>query len=159
MKKSFAIAVTMCALLPVAVYGNSETNEQDAQGFVQMEDSNSAESEENTIFAGGFGGTIDHCTASGTVRATGNEPVGLGGIGGCLEMMDSITDCSAAVTIESANGGHAVGGLIGTGLYYYGEETAFAITNCKVTGEINGGCYPRSDRRTGKRQQYSGLLI
>ena len=113
------------------------------------------------------------CSASGTVKAEGNEPVGLGGIGGCLEMMDSITNCTADVTIESANGGHAigglcgyagthsnpdvcletegfstknypsvidnckitvsikadgathVGGLIGTGLYYYGEETVF----------------------------------
>lgn len=142
------------------------------------------------LIGGGFGGTIDRCTASGTVRATGNEPVGLGGIGGCLEMMDSITNCSAVVTIESENGGHAigglcgyagthsnpdvcletegfstsnypcivdnctvdvtihvdggthVGGLIGTGLYYYGEETAFAITNCAVNGEINGAVTP-----------------
>lgn len=142
------------------------------------------------LIGGGFGGTIDNCTASGTVKATGNEPVGLGGIGGCLEMMDFITNCSATVTIESENGGHAiggvcgyagthsdpdvcletegfstsnypcvvdnctvdvtinvaggthVGGLIGTGLYYYGEETAFAITNCTVTGEINGAVTP-----------------
>lgn len=105
-------------------------------------------------------------------------------------MMDSITNCSATVTVESANGGHAVGGLcgyastysdpdvcletegfstsnypyivdsctvdvkvnvtggthvgglIGTGPYYYGEETAFAITNCKVTSEINGAVTP-----------------
>lgn len=142
------------------------------------------------LIGGGFGGTIDNCTASGTVKADGNEPVGLGGIGGCLEMMDSITNCTATVTIESAKGGHAigglcgyagthsnpdvcletegfstnnypcvvdnctvdvkinvtggthVGGLIGTGLYYYGEETAFAVTNCKVTGEINGAVTP-----------------
>lgn len=134
--------------------------------------------EETSLAGGGFGGTIDNCTASGTVKATGNEPVGPGGIGGCLEMMDSITNCSATVTIESPNVGHAVGGLcgyagthsdsdvcletegfstsnypciidncmvdvkinvtggthagglIGTDLYYYGEETAFAITNC-----------------------------
>lgn len=142
------------------------------------------------LIGGGFGGTIDNCTASGTVKASGNEPVGLGGIAGCLEMMDSITNCSATVTIESEKGGHAigglcgyagthsdpdvvletegfstssypsvvdnctvdvtinvaggthVGGLIGTGLYYYGEETAFAITNCTVTGEINGAQTP-----------------
>ncbi len=57
-------------------------------------------------------GTIDNCSASGTVKAEGNEPVGLGGIGGCLEMMDSITNCTADVTIESANGGHAIGGSL-----------------------------------------------
>lgn len=142
------------------------------------------------IIGGGFGGTIDRCTASGTVRSEGNEPVGLGGIGGCLEMMDSITNCSATVTIESAKGGHAigglcgyagthsdpdvcleeegfsttnypsvidncsvqvtinapgathVGGLVGTGLYYFGEETAFAITNCRVEGSIDGTVTP-----------------
>ena len=142
------------------------------------------------IIGGGFGGTIDNCTASGTVRAEGNEPVGLGGIGGCLEMMDSITNCSAEVTIETTGGGHAigglcgyagthsnpdicletegfsttnypcvvdgcsvqvimkvpeathVGGLIGTGLYYYGEETAFAVTNCQVSGSIDGAVTP-----------------
>lgn len=37
------------------------------------------------VVGGSFGGSIDSCTASGTVKATGNEPVGLGGIGGCLE--------------------------------------------------------------------------
>lgn len=142
------------------------------------------------VIGGGFGGTIDNCSAFGTVKAEGNEPVGLGGIGGCLEMMDSITNCTADVTIESAKGGHAigglcgyagthsnpdvcldtegfstknypsviegckvnavikadgathVGGLVGTGLYYYGEETAFAITNCRVTGSTYGAVTP-----------------
>ena len=141
------------------------------------------------IVGGCFGGTIDNCTASGTVEATGNEPVGMGGIGGCLEMMDSITNCTADVTIVSAKGGHAigglcgyagthsvydvageegifvtnypsvvenchvtvamdipgathVGGLIGTGLYYFGEETAFDVTNCSVSGTIDGAVTP-----------------
>ena len=35
-----------------------------------------------------------------------------------------------------------VGGLVGTGLYYYGEETAFRITNCTVNGEIVGAITP-----------------
>ncbi|MCM1194227.1 MAG: hypothetical protein NC389_17615 [Acetatifactor muris] len=142
------------------------------------------------LIGGGFGGTVDNCRAGGTIKADGNEPVGLGGIGGCLEMMDSITDCTADVTILSSKGGHAigglcgyagthsdkdvcldtegfsttnypcridgctvtvtieadgathVGGLVGIGLYYYGEETAFAITGCKVNGEINGAVTP-----------------
>ena len=116
--------------------------------------------------------------------------LGLGGIGGCLEMMDTITNCTADVTIESENGGHAigglcgyagthsnpdvcletegfstknypsvidncnvtvnikangathVGGLVGTGLYYYGEETVFKITNCSVKGSIDGAVTP-----------------
>lgn len=142
------------------------------------------------VIGGGFGGTVDGCAASGTILAEGNEPVGLGGIGGCLEMMDFITNCTADVTIVSAKGGHAigglcgyagthsngqivaetegivttqypcvvencavsvrieapeathVGGLVGTGLYYYGEETAFAVRNCSVSGEIVGAAAP-----------------
>lgn len=35
-----------------------------------------------------------------------------------------------------------VGGLIGTGLYYYGEETAFKISNCSVKAEIIGAVTP-----------------
>ena len=35
-----------------------------------------------------------------------------------------------------------VGGLVGTGLYYYGEETAFKVTNCSVNGEITGAVTP-----------------
>ncbi|MBQ9324851.1 MAG: hypothetical protein IJ246_03665, partial [Clostridia bacterium] len=142
------------------------------------------------VVGGFFGGTIDNCTARGTVMAEGNEPVGLGGIAGCLEMMDSITNCTAEVEIISEKGGHAmgglcgfcgthsigdvalategiqssvypgmienchvtasmsvpgathVGGLVGTGLYYYGEETAFKVANCTVNAEITGAVTP-----------------
>ena len=142
------------------------------------------------IIGGSFGGTIDNCTAKGTVIAEGNEPVGMGGIAGCLEMMNSVTNCTADVEIISQQGGHAigglcgysgthtvgdialttegvvttvypgvidncavivkmnvpgathVGGLVGTGLYYYGEETAFKISNCTVNGEIIGAVTP-----------------
>ncbi|MDO5132320.1 MAG: GLUG motif-containing protein [Eubacteriales bacterium] len=144
------------------------------------------------IIGGSFGGTMENCTAKGTIIAEGNEPVGLGGIAGCLEMMDSVTDCTADVEIISEKGGHAigglcgysgthsvgdialmtegvetheypgiirnchvtvkmnvpgathVGGLIGTGLYYYGEETAFRIVDCSVNGEIVGAVTPGS---------------
>ena len=142
------------------------------------------------VIGGSFGGTIDNCTARGTVSADGNEPVGLGGIAGCLEMMDSVTNCKADAEISTTQGGYAigglcgfggthsngmvvadtegivtteypgiidgcsvtakmdvpgathVGGLIGTGLYYYGEETAFKISNCSVEAEINGAVTP-----------------
>ena len=142
------------------------------------------------IIGGSFGGTMENCTAKGKIIAEGNEPVGLGGIAGCLEMMDSVTDCTADVEIVTKKGGHAigglcgysgthsvgdialategvetheypgiikncdvtvkmdvpgathVGGLIGTGLYYYGEETAFKVVDCKVNGEIVGAVTP-----------------
>ena len=144
------------------------------------------------IVGGAFGGNIYDCTAQGTVQATGNEPVGMGGIGGCLELMDNVVNCDADIVIRSPKGGHAigglcgysgthsdanvtmeefgvgvtnypavikdcditvkmevpgathVGGLVGTGLYYFGEETAFAITNCTVKGEITGAVTPGS---------------
>lgn len=142
------------------------------------------------IIGGSFGGTMENCSAKGKIIAEGNEPVGLGGIAGCLEMMDSVINCSADVEISSPKGGHAVGGLcgysgthsvgdialategvksseypgiikncdvkvkmnvpdathvgglIGTGLFYYGEETAFRIVDCSVNGEIIGAVTP-----------------
>ena len=142
------------------------------------------------VIGGSFGGMIDSCTAQGKVVAEGNEPIALGGVAGCLEMMDSVTNCTADVEITTVKGGHAigglcgfggthpngnivaesegivttqypgiidncsvtvkmnipgathVGGLVGTGLYYFGEETAFKITNSSVKGEIVGAVTP-----------------
>ncbi len=134
------------------------------------------------IIGGGFTGTVSDCTASGTVKATGNEPVGLGGIGGCLQCMDLVSANTATVTIQGKNGhaigglcGYAgvgddgdgviqdpatikdchvnvkiecggsathVGGLIGTGLYYYGMEDRFNVVDCSVKGSITGAVTP-----------------
>ena len=133
------------------------------------------------IVGGGFGGTVKNCTAKGTISATGNEPVGLGGIGGCLQCMSIISNNTANVTINAKNGhaigglcGYAgvgddgdgvidapatvkncsvtvkinangathVGGLIGTGLYYYGMEDRFNVIDCSVKGTINGATTP-----------------
>jgi hypothetical protein len=133
------------------------------------------------IVGGGFGGTVDNCSANGSVIALGNEPVGLGGIGGCLQQMESISGNTATVTIEARNGhaigglaGYAgngddgshnigdpciikdntvnvtinssgathVGGLVGTGLYYFGMEGRFIIEDCSVSGTINGAVTP-----------------
>ena len=50
-------------------------------------------------------------------------------------------NCSVTVKMNVPGATH-VGGFIGTGLYYYGEETAFKITNCAVNGEITGAVTP-----------------
>ena len=63
------------------------------------------------IVGGNCMGTISGCHAKGNVSAAGNEPVGLGGIGGCLVFANSIKDCSADVTITAEKAPHAVGGL------------------------------------------------
>ena len=142
------------------------------------------------VIGGSLGGSIDNCTAQGKVVADGNEPVGLGGIAGCLQMMDTVTNCTADVEIVSAKGGHAigglcgyagthsdgsiiaekegvittkypgiidnchvtvkmnipgathVGGLVGTGLFFFGEESAYQISNCSVKGSITGAVTP-----------------
>ena len=142
------------------------------------------------VIGGSLGGTIDSCKASGKVVADGNEPVGMGGIAGCLQMMDTVTNCTADAEIVSARGGHAVGGLcgyagthsdgniiaekegvvttkypgiidnchvtvtmnvpgathvgglVGTGLYFFGEESAYQISNCSVKGSITGAVTP-----------------
>ena len=50
---------------------------------------------------------------------------------------------NGSVTVKmNVPGATHVGGLVGTGLYYYGEETAFRITNCTVNGEIIGAVTP-----------------
>lgn len=133
------------------------------------------------VAGGSFMGRVDNCTASGTVTAIGNEPVGLGGIAGCIQSIDSITGNQVTVTINAGNGhaigglcGYAgigddgdgivdepcaitdcqadititadgathVGGLVGTGMYYYGMEDCFTIENCSVSGSIDGAVTP-----------------
>lgn len=65
------------------------------------------------IVGGGFGGTVENCDARGEIVAVGSEPIGLGGIGGCLEYMDSVRNCTVDVTITAPQSAHAVGGLCG----------------------------------------------
>lgn len=144
------------------------------------------------IVGGGFQGTVNDCSAKGTVIATGKEAVGLGGIGGCLQCMKSISGNVANVTIKAENAhavgglcGYAgmgddgtgtvqvpckiknckvtididadkathVGGLVGTGLYYYGMEDCYEISNCSVTGSIDGAVTPGTvaGRATGSK--------
>lgn len=52
-----------------------------------------------------------------------------------------IKNCTVTVKMNVPGATH-VGGLIGTGLYYYGEETAFKVVNCSVNGEIVGAVTP-----------------
>ncbi|OFB66203.1 GLUG motif-containing protein [Synergistes jonesii] len=52
-----------------------------------------------------------------------------------------IDGCSVKIDIDAKDATH-VGGLVGTGLYYYGKETAFKITNCSVSGTIDGAVTP-----------------
>ncbi len=133
------------------------------------------------VVGGSFAGRVDYCTAKGTVTATGNEPVGLGGIAGCIQCIEritgntvqvtinagnghaigglcgyagmgddgdgvvdepcAITDCTAEIAIE-ADGATHVGGLVGTGMYYFGMEDRFTVENCSVSGTINGAVTP-----------------
>jgi len=142
------------------------------------------------VVGGAFGGTVSDCTASGKIIAEGNEPVGIGGIAGCLEMMSEVKGNIVHVEITAKNGGHAigglcgyagthsdavlmmektgvevteypslihnceveavinangathVGGLIGTNLYFFGEETTWNAYDCDVKAEIIGAVTP-----------------
>ncbi len=133
------------------------------------------------VVGGSFAGAVNNCTATGTVVATGGEPVGIGGLAGCLQLAPeaagntvdarivttdahavgglagyagngddgtgnigeptSISDCDVTVRIY-ADGATHVGGLVGTGLYYYGMEGRFAISDCTVSGSIDGAVTP-----------------
>ena len=52
-----------------------------------------------------------------------------------------IDNCHVTVKMNVPGATH-VGGLVGTGLYYYGEETSFQISNCSVEAEIVGAVTP-----------------
>ena len=53
----------------------------------------------------------------------------------------TIDGCSVKIDIDAKDATH-VGGLVGTGLYDYGQETALKITNCSVSGTIDGAVTP-----------------
>jgi len=108
------------------------------------------------IVGGAFTGTIANCKAKGEVIAEGNEPVGLGGIGGCLEYMESITGCTADVTITAPNTAHAVGGLCG----YAGTgdiENPAVIENCSVKFVMNTANATHIGGLVGTGLYYMGL--
>ena len=52
-----------------------------------------------------------------------------------------IDNCHVTAKMNIPGATHT-GGLVGTGLYYYGEETAFKIINCSVSAEITGAITP-----------------
>lgn len=188
---SESAAISGCTVTgtAIAVTGDNNFNAADSKTKGRIIQTDTAECG-GLIVGGGFGGSVKNCTAAGTVTAAGNEPVGLGGIGGCLQCMSEISGNTATVTITTEKGGHAigglcgfagtgddgsgnqsgsykesdrkvaapskidncavnvtinapgathVGGLVGTGLYYYGMEDRFQITDCTVTGSITAG--------------------
>ncbi len=89
------------------------------------------------IVGGSFGGTIDGCSSEGVVNSKGSNAMGLGGVGGCLENMTSITNCNANVTINAGESAHGVGGLCGFSGTFDRENPA-KISNCKIIVTING---------------------
>ena len=43
---------------------------------------------------------------------------------------------------NNVSGVNCIGGLVGTGLFFFGEESAYQIRNCSVQGSINGAVTP-----------------
>ena len=84
------------------------------------------------LVGGGFTGTVNNCTAkNSTISAAGNEPVGLGGLAGCLQSMSEIKGNTVEnVTIKTEKGGHAIGGLCGyAGTGFDGSDTISSPAN------------------------------
>ena len=52
-----------------------------------------------------------------------------------------ITNVTVKAVMDIPGATH-VGGLVGTGLYYYGEETAFSIADSSVEATITGAVTP-----------------
>jgi hypothetical protein len=88
------------------------------------------------IVGGAFTGTISNCSAKGTVISRGHDAMGLGGVGGCLEYMESITNCTADVVIEAGKNAHGIGGLCGFA-GTFDESAPAQISGCSVTVTIN----------------------
>jgi len=90
------------------------------------------------------GNTADVVINAGNGHAIGGL-CGFAGIGddgdGVVNEPCAITDCTVDVAIK-ADGATHVGGLIGTGLYYYGMEDRFTVENCTVKGTIDGAVTP-----------------
>lgn len=94
-------------------------------------------------------GSITGNTVSVTINAGNGHAIGglcgFAGIGddgdGVVDSPCAIKDCTADVAII-ADGATHVGGLVGTGLYFYGMEDCFTVENCSVTGTIDGAVTP-----------------
>lgn len=101
---------------------------------------------------------VKNCTVDVTIKTTkgGHAIGGLCGYAGtmsdptpvyevegvtCTKYPAEFSDCNVTVTIDAPNATH-VGGLVGTPLYYYNQETAFNLTNCTVAGTINNTVTP-----------------
>lgn len=172
-------SIVQCTADNVTIHLNGANSFEDDGPFIQCDIGECAGlivggsfggNEEDVQDAGSYGRIAD-CTASGTIYAEDVHAVGLGGIGGCLLMMEEAVNCSADVTIH-ANKAHAVGGicgytgslaptepmqfencsakvnldvpgsthvggLVGTGIYYRGMETWYALDDtCAVSGTV-----------------------
>lgn len=112
------------------------------------------------VVGGSFMGTVDYCTANGTVTATGNEPVGLGGIAGCIQCAPSITGNTVTVRINAGNG-HAIGGLCGyAGMGDDGDGTIdppCSITDCTVNVTVNANGATHVGGLVGTGLYYYGM--
>jgi sirohydrochlorin ferrochelatase len=108
------------------------------------------------IIGGAFTGSIENCSARGKIAAAGQEPVGLGGIGGCLEYMESITGCTADVTITAPNSAHAVGGLCGYAGTGDTNKPAF-IKDCSVKFVMNTANATHTGGLVGTGLYYMGM--
>lgn len=94
------------------------------------------------IVGGGFGGHAANCAATGEISAMGIEPIGLGGIGGCLEYMDYVENCAANATITAPNSAHAVGGICGySGTVDVYNPTRISGCTANFTMNIDGATH------------------
>lgn len=97
-----------------------------------LEDSNECG---GLVIGGSFGGTIANCSGTGTVISEGHDAMGLGGVAGCLESMESITGCSADVTIRAGKNAHGIGGLCGFSGTFDLSAPAL-VSGCTVNAQI-----------------------
>jgi DNA-binding response OmpR family regulator len=87
---------------------------------------------------------------SGAIESDANYIFGIDDIGDVALATEGIQSSVYPGVIDNCHvtakmsipGATHVGGLVGTGFYYYGEETAFKVSNCTVSAEIIGAITP-----------------
>lgn len=78
---------------------------------------------------------IANCSGTGTVISEGHDAMGVGGVAGCLESMESIAGCSADVTIRAGKNAHGIGGLCGFSGTFDLSAPAL-VSGCTVNAQI-----------------------
>jgi hypothetical protein len=93
---------------------------------------------------------VRNCESDVVMTIAGENNMLIGGLLGYSGISEAgkqtlISDCTASAVINSPNNAERIGGIVGGGFFmraytsYFPIPSAIRVTNCKTSGEINGG--------------------